>query len=320
MTNFIVDLKFNHALLQQFRAFLDQREAKLADELTLTIIPSPGELGKVHLHGSGHMKLTQALQTLTTLIRDLNEDQIPPDKGYSAIGVVNRALWSYVEVLDGAVYELIQQLQQTDIQSWDQHFFEVVLAFKELLVHRIEDTIWLYKRLEDLFLTYRAVCRKRKNFWIVFGRVVSYFSSLLDGTLFKHLVRAEENLNRAYKSFSTGFKSYQAMCVIAEEKSLKFKDFIIFQQLSFNHQSQLLALFRLLRIREENIRQKLLDQAYIDQAIKNLGKSTLFGLYFRDFFKHLKEQFFNISRQWQEKHEKNIEIPLMDLKRELYLL
>lgn len=316
----IQSIHLNRAELEQFRAFLDQQEAKLGNSLLMSTLPPPGHMGTIHLHGSGHFRLTQALQVLSSRIHDLREDQTELGEWKTACEIVNKALWDFLVVLEGAVSELIAHVEGSGMGGWNEEMYEVSQAFKELLGHRIEDTIWIYRRLEELFFAYRATCKKHKNLWVIFGKFLSPFSSILDKEILNHLFKAEELLSTQFKRFSVSYELYRSFQRKAEELEVKFRSFEVFNELSGAQQKQFLKLYRLICVWEENSRHEALMPQDLLAAIRGLSKPGLYALLFRDYFRNLRTALFDCSLSWQRSWDQNLKGRADGIKRELQTL
>lgn len=317
MGNHPIVLKLNRSLLEHFRGFLDKQEAKLADTLLLATLPPPGSLGTLHLHGSGHFRLTQALQVLTTRIRELTEEQTNTNDWRSVTAVVNQALWDYVEILEESVKELFIQVEQYEMALWNTEFIDVVSAFKELLAHRIEDLIWTYKRLEEIFLTYRATCNKRKNLWVLFGKFWSRFSSILDPKILNRLFRAEESLTMQYKCLSVNYGAYQSFSAHVAAHEKKLLGFSVFKELGTDQSELLIKLHRLIKIWEENSRHEVLKGVDLVKSVKGLAKTGTFLHVFREYFNAIRQNFYTLCRLWHQNGSNAIQKELNECKAEL---
>lgn len=316
MINGFLFTKFNRAQLEQFRAYLDQQEAKLADALLLAALPAPGAI--LHLHGSGHVRLAQGVQILTTRIRELKEADTSSEEWKFAVKGTNHSLGEYVEVLQEAVKELLHQLKQMGLFSWNQDFYEIVAGFKELLSHRIEDLMWVFRRLEELFMAYRATCHKRKNTWVLFGKILRRFTTILDNKLLVKLRDADVLLNTEFKKFKSKFDAFTDFSEKEMEQETLVSRYACLIDLPPDRQSAYLKLYRMLKIWDQNEKgEAVLNQAEIAECIVNLAKAGLITSYFKDYLRVIRQRIFLLSRGWQESYDMALLIPARQLKEEL---
>jgi hypothetical protein len=306
--------------LEKFRSYLEQQEAKLADSLLLSTVPPSSSLGVVHLHGSGHFQLTQALQIISHRIKDLKEADTIPGEWKVAVVSANNALWGFLQVLEEAENELVDHLKAAKMGEWNEDFYSISLKFKELISHRIEDSIWLYRRLEELYLTYRATCQKHRNLWAIFGKLWSPFTTILDKQVLNRLFKAEEELSAQFKLFTVGyetFKSFKEQCSEAEKK---WEQMTCFHDLSEGEQSLFLKLFRFLTIWEDNNKKKFLEPESLISAVKAMSKSGTVTLLYRDYYKCIKSALFELSVAFQGTLDTSFVSKVNQLKKELLAL
>lgn len=306
------------AMLEHFRESLDKQEAKLADALLLATIPPIGKdrLSGLHLHGSGHFRLSQALSAMTTRIKNLHEGQVTQEEWEAAVNVINPAFWDYVEVLEGASEELFHHMDEVDLGAWSENFYQVTAAFKELLAHRMEDLRWVYKRVEDLMLAYRHISQKKKNIWVLFGRFLRRFSSVLDKAIVEHLSMTEEVLNTHYKTFQISYNALKVLIPEIQEKETKFAQFPVFVTLDKVIRDFIIKLYRLASLNEKNRKLKTLDSELLAKTVKNLGKPGQSAAYFRDYIEGIKRRFFELCKQWHQTKDKTLQKPLSILEKE----
>lgn len=309
-------LHLSYATLEQFRDFLDKQEAKLADVLLLATSPAINSKtqGPLHLHGSGHFRLSQALQALTTRMRHLREGDTTLSEWRSAVLVINKAFWDYVEVLEEAEKELSHHVEAVDISGWTENFYRIVVSFKELLAHRIEDLIWVTFRVEDLLLTYRSICKKRKNLWMVFGYILKRFSNTLDRAILQHLYAAESALSAQYKAFNTSYEALNSFMPEIKLKEAKFLNFSLWNEKDPEHQRLMIKLYEWIALYEKNSKLEALDPQLILRAIKNVAKPGLMSAIFRECIDGIKKNFFQDCISWQNERDPSIRIHLQTLE------
>ena len=318
MTNTTFSI-LSFAMLEQFREFLDKQEAALADALLLATIPAidTKHQAPLHLHGSGHFRLAQALQVMTTRIRNLHEGKTTEIEWESCVLVINQAFWSYVEVLEGAVQELFNQMDKVDLNGWSEDYFNVVTSFKELLAHRIEDLIWVFRRTEDLVIAYRLICKRKKNIWMIFGRLISRFSHALDKGILENLVKSDEVLGIRYKGFGVSYNALKALIPEIQEKESRFASFPVFVNQEPELRDLIIKLYRLIALNEKNAKLKTLNQELLVNTLTNLAKPGLVCANFRRYLTAIKKQLFEYCLTWQKNYDPLILKPILALEKEL---
>lgn len=310
------------AMLEQFREFLDKQEATLADALLLATIPAIDSKNQapLHLHGSGHFRLAQALQVMTARIRNLHEGKTTESEWESAVMIINKAFWSYVEVLEGAVQELFNHMDKVDLNGWSEDYYNVVTSFKELLAHRIEDLIWIFKRVEDLAIAYRLICKRQKNIWMIFGRILSRFSNALDKGILENLAKSDEVLAIRYKSFDVSYNALKVLIPEIQEKESRFAGFPVFVTLDQEQRDLIIKLYRLIALNEKNAKLKTLNQQLLVDTLRNVAKAGVVCSNFRQYLASIRKKLFEFCLIWQNEHDPLIQKPIGALEKELDFL
>lgn len=307
------------AMLEQFREFLDKQEAALADALLLATIPAIDSKvqAPLHLHGSGHFRLAQALQVMTARIRNLHEGKTTQGEWDSAVLIINKAFWDYVEVLEGAVQELFGHMDRVDLNGWSEDYYNIVTSFKELLAHRIEDLIWVFKRVEDLAIAYRLICKRQKNVWMVFGRLLSRFSHALDKSILENLAKSDEVLAVRHKSFDVSYNALKVLIPEIQEKESRFASFPVFITLEKEQRDLIIKLYRLIALNEKNAKLKTLNQQLLVDTLKNVAKAGVVCVNFRHYVAEIRKKLFENCLNWQKSHDPSIQKPIKALEKEL---
>lgn len=296
--------KLSYGLLQELREFLDKQEAKLADSLLLAAIPT--SVVPLPLHGTGHLRLAQALERMSVQIR--KDQQIP---GWKApLEVVNGAFWEYVEVLESAAGELIERIHHSSMTVWNDEFYYVVLGFKELLVHRIEDLIWVFRRIEGLFFSVHSSFRK----------LFKSIFTLLDKSILNHLFRTEEALHIQAQNFTLCFNALRKSIEESRINETKLLGSPVFPSLPGGQQETLLFILRFLKVYEENKKHPILEEEKILTTLKGIAKPGILTIYFREYLQKVRSAFFDTARQWRETLNPGISGALFNLQVELDLL
>lgn len=287
----------NRALIDQLRSYLDAKEALLADTILNALILPPGYMSTPVLPSSGHLRLSQASEIFRKKVREITEEQAVDLNWRTTANQINHALWSYVEILEGNVVELFSQLDQIGFERWNLDFFSTVESLKELLFHRIDDLIWTIRHLNEGLLVFRAVCRQRKNLWLMVGRFVSWFSPVLDRSLITNLQKSNQLLTIRFKQFHLKYNSYKEIDNKIEMMMRKFQTFYAWKMLDQETKEKFTKIYRLVKVWEENRRLKIFPIKDILRAVKQLAPAGKATLVFKEYLGMLKEILFSLSRK-----------------------
>jgi hypothetical protein len=191
-------ISFDHKILEQLELFLQEKENRLAHQI-LNIIPSSEESSILVSASEVPVKLSEAVEVFSKKVRlsvkrglDYQTDRqyihSSPDE---LVKGVNALLWEFTEVLEGCSVELFQQIRQVPIDRWHLSISYVVQAIKDVLVHHIDDLIWMIRRLERPLKEYcQKFSFKKDRGW----RLWLFGKSYLDLNLLNNLVQTENFL------------------------------------------------------------------------------------------------------------------------------
>lgn len=287
-------LSLDRTLVEKLRTFLNERESELCESL-LEGVPSAG---RPHLRGSS-IRYSETLDILSRRIKQLKEEEVVGSDWHALASKVNAILWRYVEVLEGAILELFQQLKQMGLDKWSKDLFQTVESLNELLYHRVEDLIWTFHRLEDLVSQYRTLC-DGKNSWQIFGKLRGLLFSLLDRHILLNLSNSQKYLKLHFNHFKAKFSSYQTMLINVDDQEKKFRDYPVFNSLEKESQDHFMTFYRLIKIWEENKKKAVFKREELARTIRQYTPPGKALPLFKNYLKILKAWLFKLSEEWKE--------------------
>lgn len=238
----------------------------------------------------------------------------------TTVSVINQSFWEYVKVLEEATQKLFEYMNTVDLNGWSMDFYQIASSFKELLSHRVEDLIWVYKRVESLLLAYKWICSKQKNVWIIFGKILRFFSHGLDKALLVRLHQIDESLTTHFKAFEVSYRALSALIPEIQEKESAFARFPVFMQLEGEKRNQIIQLYRLVSLDQKNAKLKTLNEELLIKTVENLAKPGLMTVLFRDYIDSIKKTFFHYCVEWQKKQDRSIKKNFSMLFEEMHLV
>jgi uncharacterized damage-inducible protein DinB len=324
----IIDL--DHQIIDQLDAYLQDKETRLAHKI-LNLIPlSPDNDFSPFLPLDGvQLKLADAVEGFNKKVRAFNktvDSHLPVDQGKGVITDLNRSLSEFIEVLEGCVVELFQQVQQIPLDRWHISVSQVVSAIKDILVHRIEDLIWTIRRLEKPLTDYYFKCQNKERYWKPWQFL---WTKTIDRRFLQRLNQSETYLKTYYNVFYQRYQNYMHLSLKVEDYLQQMKNYPVLALLDVSYQNLYIDVFRLLKILELNYNFK---DNLVEETIRSLKRLTsvdhilkVFRLYLRE----IKEAFFNSSIEWKSlKKEENyfqeaferLNVKIQDYQQELQQL
>lgn len=295
----IIDL--DHKIVEQLEQFLQEKENRLAHQI-LNIIPLSSADSPVPALpvSEAPIKLAEAVEGFSKRARfstknEDSSDQVAMQHEH-IVKDVNAILWEFTEVLEGCATELFQQIRQVSIDRWHLSISSVVQSIKNILIHYIDDLIWIIRRLEKPLTEYcqnlNVKGQKNRN-WLPFGE------SYLDRNLLENLQQTEKFLNDQYHDFQQRYNEYMGLSGKVEEHLDKMKGYPILALLDLADQNLYIDIFRLLKAIELNPHSKGEVAKDTVRALKHLTSIDNVFRLFRIYYRELKDAFFNSSLEWK---------------------
>lgn len=284
----IIDL--DRQLVEQLEHYLHEKENRLAHQI-LHSIPFSEQADSPTLQDSGNLKLSEAVEGFAKEVRSAINERGRGDPEVVK-KEINSALWSFTEVLEGCVVELFQQVKQVPINRWHLSISYVMQNIRDALSHRIEDLIWVVRRLEKPLQDYTQHFLGTKKSWSVFQE------SLIDKTLMKNLQKTEKYLNSRYAGFTHRYNEYMLLSSKAEECLEKMKSYPVLALLDVPDQNLYVDLFRLLKIIDiDHPASEVKAEAV--KALKQLASIESVTRLMRIYMRELRDALFNTSLEWK---------------------
>lgn len=294
-------VELDRRVIDQLELYLQEKERRLAHQI-LNMIPIAAGNAPILPMAETPLKLSEAVEGFSKQARlavksDENESEHPSSEQVKRVAKeMNEALWSFTEVLEGSVVELFEQIREVPINRWHLSLFHVVHTIKEMLLHRIEDLIWVIRRLEkplgDYCRKFQSNGQKWKE-WPIFG------DSYLNRDLLRNLQQTEKYLKSRYAAFNQRYNDFTLLSTKAEDHLEKMKHYSVLALMEIADQNVYIDVFRLLKMMDLESRSKKEMVNETTRALKHLSSVDhvlhVFYLYLRE----LKDAFFNSSLEWK---------------------
>lgn len=213
----------------------------------------------------------------------------------------NTLLWEYVEVLEGGVTELFQQLQQVPLEKWNSELFQVVGEIKVLLMHHIEDSMWAIRRLDQMFWKYRWEWESRKgSYTVLLRRIFSQWSFLIDRSLLTNLEKSRKFLGFNFKKFATRYREYLKLKMRSEQSAQKFGTYQVFNLLDSEARENLKATYLLVKVWHLNNTSKALPKELLVRTVGSAINFAKSQTYFKEYINRLQDTLYARSRLFKE--------------------
>ncbi|MGA8163857.1 MAG: hypothetical protein WB791_02395 [Waddliaceae bacterium] len=295
-------IKLDQSIIEQLSDYLQEKESQVGNSILHAIHPLPKETLPPVLPFStlGHIKLSDAVEAFSKnvyKIRSSARPLVPANDWEIATRHINNAFWEYVEVLEGCVTELFQQLSQVGFEQWQPELMKVVDSVKDILNLRLEDLTWQIRRMESLLWEYRWACEDREGRSIFFKKILFFWKHLLDRSLVSYLHKSKKFLHLRYSWFSDRYSRYRKLKARIGVSLRKFTGYQVLKSLENGVQNDFQNLYRLLKLWRLNTKSKSLPLREPIRALRSLISMEKATHLFSEYYSALKAALFERSRE-----------------------
>jgi hypothetical protein len=282
--------------------YLEEKESNLANAILHAI---PPDLGSPSLPYSTSFKLSEAVEAFSKKCSQSLDALERSDSSFDweqPIKEINKALWEYVEVLEGSSTELFQQLELIGLEQWHARLPNVVGTIKELLLHKLEEVLWSVRRLEDHLWKYRINCEMHFKRSVTFLKLSRYWTSLLDRKIIPQIEKTEAFLRLQYNRFIKRYGGYVELQQKVEQLE-KFSEFPVLPTLDRDTQNHFKKLYQLVKLWDLNRTEKSIPSREIVLALRHALSIQKASSLFKDYYEAVKSHLFRQSRFFKRKGE-----------------
>lgn len=209
----------------------------------------------------------EALSYIEASLQDqLLRSRVPSIKFLS--GQCNLLFWKYIQVLEGAATELLQQLERIRFDKLNSKILDEideVFALLQTHIHRAKEAL---KKLEILLETEEMRVGGKKGWQAWLATTFPKWFGLLDPGLGNYLDKAHKALNIREEQIKTGFKEYEQLDHEAQGTLSKFEEYKVLQSLEPKVNGIFKELYRLLKMWATNLKTKVLPEADMVRTLR----------------------------------------------------
>ena len=208
-------------MAEQLNDYLSGKEAELSNHIIGLILLIEGIPSLNETYSRSSIKLSDAVEEFGRKVAwasQSSRSKLSEGQWKQASQKMNEKIWNYVEVLEGCVVELFQQLDQIGFEQWNVELVRTATSIKDELNHRMEDLLWAIRRLDEQLKTYRWSCEARQGKWVKWRKPFYFFSKMLDRSLEPAILKCSKFLNFRYRKFLERYAGYLQMHENVQEK------------------------------------------------------------------------------------------------------
>lgn len=300
-------VSLDRTLADQLEKYLEEKEAQLSMVLA-NAIQFHGEFTSPVLpfsYGS-RFKLSEGVEAFSRKVKQVvtsTKPMVRSDDWKRVAEQLNKALWEYLELLEGGVVELFQQLDQVGFEKWRHELLRVVESIKDILSHSLEDLSWAVKRLENLLWEYRWACERTGPQAKLLSKALYFWKTLLDRSLSSNIQKSQKFLNFRYQNFALRFEQFFEMEGQVGKSMAKFLGYQVLNNKDLEEQEKYKIIYHYLKIWEQNKKSKVLPQREPVRVLHNVTSPEKAIVLFKNYYLALKDKLFEYSRTIKKEPE-----------------
>ncbi|MEC7838407.1 MAG: hypothetical protein VX777_00035 [Chlamydiota bacterium] len=201
----------DRTLVDQLKKYLQEKEADLGNALLYSVPQVTSATPVIPPARTLSLKISDAVEGFGKKLRQVtadSNDSLSPDTWKEVAQSINAAFWDYEEVLEGCVKELFQQLDQIGIEQWNTELSLVLDSIKEMLLHAIEDFVWVLRRVESQIAEFRLAQDAQQGKWVFIRQIINYWRPVIDRSLSGNLIQTEKYLKIHHKQYAHRLAEY----------------------------------------------------------------------------------------------------------------
>lgn len=285
-------------MAEKLSRYLEAKEAQLSAKIIDVILQLEGYPS---LKESSYPSLLLS-EALDEFERKINLAVESPPKNLSAskwkmaAKEINSALWNYVEIVEGCVIELFQQVDQMGFEQWNADAIRTATYIKDELTHRMDDLVWAIRRLDQQLKLYKKTCEDNQGKSFDLNKILSVFSHPIDRTLEPNIIKCNKYLNFHYHKLMDRYTGYVQLCETSQQSLNQFYQYPVLSSMEINQQDKVKELYFLLELWENNSKSRILPRTEPVRAIRScLSPENAVSL-FKEYFSLIREAVFTKSR------------------------
>ena len=272
-------VSLDQGLIDELRLFLMEKESQLGKTL-LAVVEAAPPASQPNLYLPPvitSQPLLESAEIFAKSIRNFATNKQRSKESWKVVtSLINEALWDYVEILEGCIIELFQQLKHVGFEEWRPDLVVVVETVNEILLQKIRELYRVIYLLKSSLKEYRNLCHG----WNFFS-----FWSLIDRSLYSSLKKCERTLIYEKEKFLSKYHAFIEINQQADESLKKFSHFVLLNKLDEGVQRDVRRIYKLLKIWKLNQKSKVLSEREPIRVMRSgfsIDKATeLFRVYYR---------------------------------------
>jgi hypothetical protein len=281
-------VNLDQSLIDELRSYLTEKESQLGKAILEAIeITPPASQPSLYAPSSPMARsLLDSTEIFAKAIRTNKQMKKSRDAWKHATHQINSSLWEYVEIIEGCIIELFQQLKSVGFEKWDPDLAAVVDTVHEVLLQKIRELYRVIDLLKASLKEYRGICQIH----------LFSFKGLIDSSIISSLNKCEAILLHEKEEFMSKYQGFVEMNEEANESLKKFSQFTLFNKLEEHIKNDLLRNYKLLKIWNLNKKKRVLSPREPIRVMRRAFTIEKATALFKAYFSFLRTTLFERSK------------------------
>ena len=297
--NFQGVVVIDRELVDQLRQYLDDKEGALARQIVHAF----------QVGGAEEAPSTRALtlgdaaaaskDSVEVLLQAREEGVAGLDRA-ELNDALDRALWDYVEVLEGSATEFLQQLDHVRLDRLTLDTLQAIDAVKLMIIEKVKRVSDAVVQVDSTLSRYIEGSQPNLPVWTRVTRRLGWGTVSLDAALTAHLAKTEEALVSRDRQLKDSYQEYNRLSLKVQGSLHKLEGYQILKTLDSGKQEEFADIYRLLKMWKANLRSRGLPEKDVTRILRIKVSVPQVTEVFRSYYRSLTDALYDISRQLKE--------------------
>lgn len=293
-------------LVDQLQQYLSNKELLVAQQVAscfqenIVYLEGGGDSPKLLSDLSSDLSMGEAVvaakDALALVVRDQQHVVAPFDlKALS--DQLNKALWNYVEVLEGAAAEFLQQLSHVRLDRLTEDTLQAVDSVKVLMLEKVQKCREIVIRLERHLSEYRDQSQQSDSWKAKILTIIPWKSAELDRQILAHLDKTKEALVSRDRQLKDSYQEFQRLRIKVQGSRQKVEGYSILSSLDSTVRERLLDVYTFLKMWKLNGKTRSVPEPDLVRILRMKAPTEQLMGDFQAYFSRLTEELFQLSRR-----------------------
>lgn len=283
-------------LVGQLRSYLDEKSRLLAEKIVAAFC------GQEAIESTTTpWVLQEAIRMVNTTVEAASsEDQ---GEGASINGpwrpvreAVDAASWEYIEVLEGCTVEFLQQLNNVRLDRLTLEVLQSIDSVRMLVMEHLDRAQESLASVNNALKQWRDATQPRQSAFHRLLRAAPWRKVVLDRSLFDHLQKTKEALDRRDHELKDAYQEYNRLSLKVQRSLHKLDEYQVLKTLEAPAGDKFGEIYRFLKMWKTNLKSRVLPDQDFVRIVRSITTPQDVITVCKEYYLALREGLFQISR------------------------